>query len=137
MEVFSMKRTGREPTAVRLTDAAVHRVRNLITERDLKDHALRIFVTGGGCSGLKYGIALERDVRDSDVRFNFDGVDVLIDPDSLPYLAGATVDYVDDIMGGGFHIENPNAVANCGCGNSFRTRDSRKTTSSENDCVGA
>lgn len=131
-----MEQTGRETTAVQLTEAAVHRVRNLITERDLKDHALRIFVTGGGCSGLKYGMALERDVHDSDIRFNYDGIDVLIDTSSLPYLTGATVDYVDDIMGGGFHIENPNAVASCGCGNSFRTKDSRKTTSSENDCIG-
>ncbi len=131
-----MEQTGRETTAVQLTEAAVHRVRNLITERDLKDHALRIFVTGGGCSGLKYGMALERDVHDSDIRFNYDGIDVLIDTSSLPYLTGATVDYVDDIMGGGFHIENPNAVASCGCGNSFRTKDSRKSTSSENDCIG-
>ncbi len=132
-----MEQTERESMAVQLTDAAVHRVRSLITERDLEAHALRIFVTGGGCSGLQYGMTLERDVRDSDVRFNFDGIEVLIDPNSMLYLNGATVDYVDDIMGGGFHIDNPNAVASCGCGNSFRTKDSRTTAASEHDCVSA
>jgi iron-sulfur cluster assembly protein len=108
---------------ITLTPAAAARVRRLLSERDLPDYALRVFVSGGGCSGLQYGMALEGDARQDDLRFKAGDVDVVIDPVSIGYLGGATIDYVDDLMGGGFKIENPNAVASCGCGHSFRTGD--------------
>jgi iron-sulfur cluster assembly protein len=106
---------------ITLTPPAAQRVRRLLDERNLQGHALRVFVSGGGCSGLQYGMALENQPRESDRRFAFEGVDVVIDPMSMGYLAGCTIDYVDEIMGGGFRIDNPNAVASCGCGHSFRT----------------
>jgi iron-sulfur cluster assembly protein len=106
---------------ITLTPPAVQRVRRLLEERNLHDHGLRVFVSGGGCSGMQYGMALEGNPRESDQRFAFEGVDVIVDPMSMTYLAGCTIDYVEDVMGGGFRIENPNAVASCGCGHSFRT----------------
>lgn len=114
------------PTAIRLTPAAVQRVRNLLRERNAPDHALRVFVAGGGCSGMQYGMALEGQARESDASFEADGVRVVIDPTSMGYLAGATIDYMDDIMGGGFRIENPNASVSCRCGHSFRTPSGSK-----------
>lgn len=104
-----------------LTPSAAARVRSLLNERNLPDYALRVFVSGGGCSGLQYGMALEGQVRPDDLRFQAGDVAVVVDPASISYLGGATIDYVDDLMGGGFKIENPNAVASCGCGHSFRT----------------
>lgn len=108
-------------TEVQVTEAALGRVRKLIEERNLAGHALRVFVSGGGCSGMQYGMALEGQPRETDRRFAFDGIQVVIDPLSLQYLGGITIDYVEDLMGGGFRIENPQAVASCGCGHSFRT----------------
>src|SRR3990172_5013310 len=113
--------TELQTAQVSLTDGAVERVQALLQERELKGYALRVFISGGGCSGLQYGMALEGQPRETDHRFAFEGVDVVVDPMSMDYLAGATIDYVDDLMGGGFKIENPNAVASCGCGHSFRT----------------
>lgn len=107
--------------AIHLTEAARQRVRALLEERGLEGHALRVFVSGGGCSGLQYGMALEPQPRETDHRFSFDDLEIVIDPMSFSYLAGSTIDYVDDLMGGGFRIDNPNAVASCGCGHSFRT----------------
>ena len=115
-----------------LTSGAVARVQRLLEERQLSGHALRVFISGGGCSGLQYGMALEGQPRETDLRFGFGGVDVVVDPVSMDYLAGATIDYVDDLMGGGFKIENPNAVASCGCGHSFRT--SRDGAASGDSC---
>ncbi|HSB88908.1 MAG TPA: iron-sulfur cluster insertion protein ErpA [Anaerolineales bacterium] len=106
---------------ITLTPSAVQRVRRLLDERNLQGHALRVFVSGGGCSGMQYGMALEGNPRETDQRYAFEGVDVVVDPMSMTYLAGCTIDYVDEIMGGGFRIDNPNAVASCGCGHSFRT----------------
>ncbi len=104
-----------------LSETAAVRVRSLMEERKLDDHALRVFVSGGGCSGLNYGMALEGQPRENDLRFAFGDVLVVVDPISIGYLAGSTIDYVDDLMGGGFRVENPNAVSTCGCGHSFRT----------------
>ncbi len=116
---------------ISLTDGAVARVRALLEERELPGHALRVFISGGGCSGMQYGMALEGEPRENDHRFAFDGVEVVVDPMSMTYLSGAVIDYMDDLMGGGFRIENPNAVSSCGCGHSFRTADSGAGPSSE------
>ncbi len=110
-------------SVVSLTESAQARVRKLLDERNLPDHALRVFVSGGGCRGMQYGMALESTPRDDDERMDFGGVRVVIDPVSAEYLSGASIDYVDDLMGGGFKIENPNAKSTCGCGQSFKSKD--------------
>lgn len=111
-------------TSISLTEPAANRVRQLLDERNLPDHALRIFISGGGCSGFQYGLAIEGEPREDDLRFSYENVNLVVDPQSYGYLGGATIDYVDDLMGGGFRIENPNAVSSCGCGHSFRTEGS-------------
>lgn len=111
-------------TEVMLTPSAVEAVRSLLAKRNLEGYALRVFVSGGGCSGFQYGMALEGNIRENDLTSEFDGVQVVVDEISIDYLRGATIDYVDDVMGSGFKIENPNAVSACGCGSSFRTKDS-------------
>lgn len=109
---------------IELTPAAAQRVQQLLEERNLQDHALRVFVGGGGCSGLQYGMGLDGEPRADDLQFEFGGIRVIIDPTSIGYLRGARIDYVEDLMGGGFKIDNPNAVTSCGCGHSFRTEGS-------------
>ncbi|HJX39850.1 MAG TPA: iron-sulfur cluster insertion protein ErpA [Anaerolineales bacterium] len=116
--------TELQTAQVSLTEGAVARVQALLQERELEGYALRVFISGGGCSGMQYGMALEGEPRESDHRFAFGGVNVVVDPMSMNYLSGAVIDYVDDLMGGGFRIENPQAVSSCGCGHSFRTADS-------------
>ncbi len=111
---------------ISLTENAAQAVKDLLTKRNLvdQDYALRVFVQGGGCSGFQYGMALDNRVLSSDLVSEQFGVKVLVDEMSLNYLKGATVDFVDEVMGSGFKITNPNAVSSCGCGNSFRTADS-------------
>lgn len=123
-----------ETRPITLTDAAVGRVRGMIEEKQLTGHALRVFVSGGGCSGMQYGMGLEPTPRDDDLRYHFNGVDVVVDPMSMSYLAGSVIDYVDDLMAGGFKIENPNAMASCGCGHSFRTEASSQTQTGSGGC---
>ncbi len=110
--------------AVALTPQAADKLRNILLEKNLPDHGLRVFVAGGGCSGLQYGMAFEANQRDMDTVVEAHGLKVYVDPVSLEYLYGASIDYVDGLMGAGFRIDNPNAVAACGCGSSFRTKDS-------------
>lgn len=111
---------------VELTASGAKAVAGLLDKRSLsaEEYALRLFISGGGCSGFQYGMALEGEVRDTDYQFAFHGVRVVVDEVSMDYLRGARIDYVEDIMGSGFKIDNPNAVAACGCGSSFRTKDS-------------
>jgi iron-sulfur cluster assembly protein len=108
---------------INLTPAAANAVQELLAKRNLEGYALRVFVSGGGCSGFQYGMALEDNIRDTDLVSEQHGVKLVVDEISINYLAGAEVDYVDEIMGSGFKITNPNAVATCGCGSSFRTKD--------------
>jgi iron-sulfur cluster assembly protein len=117
-----------------LTEAAVARVRRLLEERNLQGYALRVFVSGGGCSGMQYGMALDGSPRETDRRFAFQDVNVVVDPLSISYLAGVTIDYSDDLMGGGFRIDNPNAVSTCGCGHSFRTEGSASAEEAGCNC---
>lgn len=107
-----------------VTEKALVTVRNLLVEKNVPNYGLRVFVAGGGCSGMQYGMALEEEARPYDHVIEHDGVKVFVDPTSMMYLAGATVDYEDSLMGGGFKIDNPNAVSACGCGSSFKTADS-------------
>jgi iron-sulfur cluster assembly accessory protein len=108
---------------ITLTPVAAQAVRELLEKRNLEGYALRVFVSGGGCSGFQYGMALEDNIREQDLKMEAHGVQVVVDEVSIQYLRGATVDYQDDLMGAGFKIENPNAVSTCGCGSSFRTSD--------------
>ncbi|MCB9136380.1 MAG: iron-sulfur cluster insertion protein ErpA [Anaerolineales bacterium] len=121
---------------VTLTPSGAQAVLGLLNKRNLSpaDYALRVFIQGGGCSGFQYGMALEGKPRETDYSFEYDGVRVVVDEVSMEYLHGATIDYVDDIMGSGFKIENPNAVASCGCGSSFRTKDSGAAQASGGGC---
>ena len=113
-----------EVETVYMTDTAAETVRNLLIQKNVPDYGLRVFVAGGGCSGMQYGMALEAEPRSYDHIVEKDGVKVFIDPTSMMYLNQATIDYVDSIMGGGFKIENPNAVTSCGCGSSCKTQES-------------
>jgi iron-sulfur cluster assembly protein len=106
-----------------LTPAAADAVQDLLAKRELDDMALRVFVSGGGCSGFQYGMALEDNIRETDIVTEQHGVKLVIDEISINYLDGAKVDYVDEVMGSGFKIENPNAVSTCGCGSSFKTNE--------------
>jgi iron-sulfur cluster assembly protein len=108
---------------ITLTANAAERIRALMQEKQLENHALRVFISGGGCSGYQYGMAFEGDPREDDVKVSHGDIQVVIDPMSYGHLAGSKIDYVEDLMGGGFHIDNPNAVSTCGCGHSFRTED--------------
>lgn len=108
---------------ITLTPAATQAVQQLLQKRNLEGYVLRVFVQGGGCSGFQYGMALEGNIREADLSGEFDGIKVVVDEISIDYLRGATIDYVDDVMGSGFKIENPNAVSSCGCGSSFRTKN--------------
>ena len=110
--------------AISLTSTAAGKLDQILQEKNLPGYGLRVFVAGGGCSGLQYGMAFEGEARDMDTIFDQHGLKVYVDPVSLEYLNGATIDYVDGLMGAGFRIENPNAVAACGCGSSFRTKGS-------------
>lgn len=123
-----------EEQAMNLTPAAQSKLKQLLVERNIPTYGLRVFVAGGGCSGLQYGMAFEAAARDFDTVIDQDGVKLFIDPTSMMYLAGASVDYVDGLMGAGFKIENPNAAASCGCGSSFRTKDSGSTDEEAGGC---
>ena len=98
---------------VTLTPAASEAVRDLLTQRNLVGYALRVFVSGGGCSGYQFGMSLEANPTQEDHIFEYDGVKVVVDEISLNYLHGSTIDYVDNLTGKGFKIENPNV--SCGC----------------------
>jgi iron-sulfur cluster assembly accessory protein len=118
---------------INLTAPAADAVRELLTKRNLEGYALRVFISGGGCSGFQYGMALDDNIRESDFVAETNGIKVLVDEVSIDYLNGATVDYVEDLMGGGFKIQNPNALSTCGCGQSFRTSEG-DTGSSSGGC---
>ena len=106
---------------ITLLPGAADKIRSLLAERNLTNHGLRVFVAGGGCSGMSYGMAIEGEPGEFDTTIESNGVRVFIDPTSMMYLGGATIDYVDSLMGGGFRIDNPQAVSTCGCGHSFKT----------------
>lgn len=104
-----------------VSELASSRLLTMMHEKGLEGYALRVFVAGGGCSGLQYGMTFDDETREGDSEFSTGGLRVLVDPISAGYLMGASIDYVDSLMGGGFKIDNPNAVSSCGCGHSFRT----------------
>lgn len=129
--------TAVETPILTVTPAASETIRNLLVQRQIPNHALRVFVSGGGCSGLQYGMAFEAEAHENDEVLEVDGVRLLIDPTSLLYLQGAVIDFVDSLMGGGFRIDNPNAVSSCGCGHSFKTKDSAGASAGGCDSCGS
>lgn len=111
--------TGYPTHEVNLTDAAAEKVRSLLEQEGRQDLRLRIAVQPGGCSGLIYQLYFDERLLDGDALVDFDGVEVVVDKMSVPYLSGATIDYSDSIEHLGFTIDNPNAGGSCACGQSF------------------
>lgn len=113
-----MQEAAADATVI-FTDAAANKVRELLSEEDDHDQRLRVFVTGGGCSGFQYGFKFEKTTEDDDTVVVKNGVTLVVDPMSVQYLLGAEIDYKEGVEGAQFVIRNPNASTTCGCGNSF------------------
>lgn len=120
-----------DSSVLTVTPAAVSIIKDLLDQREIPEHALRVFVTGGGCSGMQYGMAFQEAAEVGDTEVAADGVRLLVDPTSMMYLRGATIDYVDTLIGGGFRIDNPNALSSCGCGHSFKSSDDQSGAADE------
>ena len=109
---------------VTVTEKAAAKIKELMAEEPAGGiSVLRVAVQGGGCSGFQYALGFDRGPQDGDNEVEMNGVRVVIDPFSAPYLAGSEIDYVDALMGAGFAINNPNVTAACGCGSSFQAKD--------------
>ena len=109
-----------ETSIINMTPAASDKVRELLAQENDPSLALRVFVAGGGCSGLQYGMTLDEE-QEGDTVVPIGGFNVLVDEMSMGYIDGSEIDYVDSLMGAGFTVNNPNAVSSCGCGHSFKT----------------
>jgi iron-sulfur cluster assembly protein len=109
-----------EVLMVTLTDMATSKVKELMNGQSEADAGLRVAVRGGGCSGFQYALAFDEQ-RDGDQVYEYSDIRLLIDSESLPFVDGSEVDYVEGLQGAGFAVNNPNVVAACGCGQSFRT----------------
>jgi iron-sulfur cluster assembly protein len=108
---------------VTLTDIAADKVRGFLASQETEGEiGLRVGVRGGGCSGFQYALALD-EKREDDQVFDHDGIRLIVDPASMRYVDGSQVDYTESLMGAGFEVKNPNVVASCGCGSSFRIAD--------------
>jgi len=114
----SVETTGAAPI-LNFTDAAANKVKGLIEEEKNDSLKLRVFVSGGGCSGFQYGFTFDEVINDGDTEVEKNGVTLLIDPMSFQYLVGADIDYTEGLEGSQFVIRNPNAKTTCGCGSSF------------------
>jgi iron-sulfur cluster assembly protein len=109
---------------VTLSEAAATKLQELVTAEQNTSLGLRVYVYSGGCSGFRYGMMLEDQPSNEDVRVQSRGINVYIDPQSTQYITGSEIDYLDTLIGAGFTVNNPNAVSACGCGSSFQTADS-------------
>lgn len=118
MTAESRMTEGSRPTLL-FTDAAAAKVGTLIREEANPNLKLRVFVSGGGCSGFQYGFTFDENVEEGDTQVEKSGVTLLVDPMSIQYLDGAQIDYKEDLQGAQFVIRNPNAKTTCGCGSSF------------------
>lgn len=108
-----------EPAAMQFSATAAQKVKNLIDEEGNESLMLRVFITGGGCSGFQYGFTFDDELAEDDTVVTRDGVRLVVDPMSYQYLVGAEVDYTEGLEGSRFIINNPNATTTCGCGSSF------------------
>ena len=102
-----------------LTENAVKKLQEIVAEEGNPNNKLRVFVQGGGCSGMQYGFTFDEEQNEDDFDFDYSGIKVVVDSMSMQYLAGATIDFKEDLMGAAFAIDNPNAQTSCGCGSSF------------------
>ena len=108
-----------QTTLLEFSNQAAKKVRALIIEEDNEDLKLRVFVSGGGCSGFEYGFTFDDEIEDDDIEVENSGVSLVVDVLSFEYLAGSSIDYLEDLQGSRFVVINPNAISTCGCGNSF------------------
>ena len=104
---------------IQVTERAQEKIRQMIAADEKSGLSLRVYVEGGGCSGMQYGLTFDHEVKDDDEQLEYDGFKVLVDPASRPMLEGLQLDYKDSLMDGGFKIHNPQAKTTCGCGQSF------------------
>lgn len=107
------------PTPIQVSPNAVAKVRSLLEEENNPALKLRVYVTGGGCSGFQYGFSFDEELSEDDTRIEKDGITVVVDAMSYPYLVGSRLDYQEGLQGSKFTVENPNAASTCGCGSSF------------------
>ncbi len=114
-----MEQQLEQPQLVKMAPGAIAKIKELIAEENNPNLKLRMFVSGGGCSGMQYGFTFEEEINEDDFNLEFDGVTLLIDSMSSQYLHGAEVDYTESLQGSQFSIKNPNAQTTCGCGSSF------------------
>jgi iron-sulfur cluster assembly protein len=112
---------------VLITEAAALQIKDMMKHNDEEGSFLRVGVQGGGCSGLSYGMGFEHEKTEKDFEFEAYGIKVLVNKEDAPILNGTKIDYKQSMMGGGFTIDNPNAIASCGCGSSFRTAQNAGT----------
>lgn len=116
---------------ITITDQAVAKIKEMMQEENDASLKLRVGVIGGGCSGLSYNMGFDKEVQEDDTELDISGLQVVIDKDSAPLLRDVVIDYKENMLGGGFTIDNPNAIATCGCGSSFRTKEN---TGSPSEC---
>ncbi|MFA8437424.1 HesB/IscA family protein [Pueribacillus sp. YX66] len=116
---------------VTLTDSAASRIKEMMAEQNKENAFLRVGIKGGGCTGLSYGMGFDENVQADDEQFETHGIKVIVDSESAPALKGTKIDFKQNMMGGGFTIDNPNAIASCGCGSSFRTATNAGTPSTD------
>jgi iron-sulfur cluster insertion protein len=109
---------------LKITDSTFLKLKDLLEEENNPNLKLRVFVQGGGCSGMQYGFTFDEDENEDDFVIEQNSIKVLVDSMSMQYLMGAEIDYKEDLMGAGFSIKNPNAETSCGCGSSFSVADS-------------
>lgn len=107
------------PTPIQISPNAVAKVRALVEEEGNPGLKLRVYVTGGGCSGFQYGFSFDEELTDDDTKIEKEGITVIVDAMSYPYLVGSRLDYQEGLQGSKFTVENPNASSTCGCGSSF------------------
>jgi iron-sulfur cluster assembly protein len=121
--------SGAGKTLISFTDKGAEKVREFLASQsaNIQTAGLRVGVRGGGCSGFQYALAFDNQ-RDDDEVFEHDGLKILVDRPSLPYVRGAVVDYVESLQGAGFKVDNPNVIAACGCGSSFRVADEEEVS---------
>ena len=123
MTTFGVSWTGTLSTVgynmITITDEALGKIRDILAEENNPKAKLRVFVQGGGCSGMSYGFTLDEEINEDDFELDREEVKILVDSMSSQYLQGATINYKDELMGASFVIDNPNAQTTCGCGSSF------------------
>lgn len=124
METIQLRSAVDLVPSLDVTESAAQRLQGMMQERQLAGYGLRVFVSGGGCSGLQYGMTFDNELREGDSAWDAHGLRVIVDPISAGYLRGATISFQqDNMLAGAFKIDNPNAVSSCGCGHSFRAKN--------------